>query len=241
MSSRSHTFSRQGGARKGHELLKKKSDALKVRFRALLRQIKEAKEEVAELMPLAYISLASAYYAAGDFGETIANEAKKPTFHVQAATDNVAGVILPVFRSERGDGDLFESIGLSGGGRQVEKARQQFSELLGKLVKLASLQTSFFALDEALKVTNRRVNALEHVVIPRMDATVSYILKELDEIEREDFYRLKKVVRTNQLKGQMAQDHAGEGDVRDAGDDAPDDVFASFHTADKEADSDILF
>jgi V-type H+-transporting ATPase subunit D len=210
-----------------------------VRFRALLKQIKEAKEEVAELMPLAYISLASGFYAAGDFGEAVAHEAKKPSFRVHAASDNVAGVILPVFRAERVDGDTFESIGLSGGGRQVDKARQQFGELLGKLVKLASLQTSFFALDEALKVTNRRVNALEHVVIPRMDATVSYILKELDEIEREDFYRLKKVVKTNQAKGQMSEDRGGQQELGDAGDDAADDVFASFTSG--QNDSDVLF
>jgi len=123
----------------------------------------------------------------------------------------------------------------------VDKARQQFAELLVKLVKLASLQTSFFALDEALKVTNRRVNALEHVVIPRMDATVSYILKELDEIEREDFYRLKKVVKTNQQKGKMAEDHSGEGNTGDAGTDAAEDVFASFTSADGQADQDVLF
>jgi len=224
------------------ELLKKKADALKARFRALLKQIKEAKEEVAELMPLAYISLASAFYAAGDFGETIANEAKKPVFRVHAATDNVAGVILPVFRSERGDGDMFESIGLSGGGRQVDKARQQFGELLAKLVKLASMQTSYFALDEALKVTNRRVNALEYVVVPRLEATTAYIIKELDEIEREDFYRLKKVVKANQQKGQMSTERPSAVAVGQGDDEAAaDDVFQSFTSASKEGDSDILF
>jgi V-type H+-transporting ATPase subunit D len=61
-------------------------------------------------------------------------------------------------------------------------------------VKLASLQTSFLTLDEALKVTNRRVNALENVVVPKLDNTVAYITGELDEMEREDFTRLKKVV-----------------------------------------------
>ena len=164
------------------------------------------------------------------------HEVKKSSFRVHAATENVAGVILPVFRHERVEGDSFESFGLAGGGRQVEKARTQFGELLGKLVKLASLQTSFVALNEALKVTNRRVNALEHVVIPRMDNTCKYIVKELDELEREDFFRLKKVVKQNQEKGKMSEDKGGQGALGDVGVDAPPDVFLSFEEDQRDED-----
>merc|ERR1712127_909 len=57
----------------------------------------------------------------------------------------------------------------------------------------ASLQTSFVTLDEAMKVTNRRVNALENVTIPRIQGVLDYISRELDELEREDFTRLKLV------------------------------------------------
>lgn len=55
---------------------------------------------------------------------------------------------------------------------------------------LASLQTAFMILDEVIRATNRRVNAIEHVVIPRLDNTVSYIVSELDEMDREEFFRL---------------------------------------------------
>ena len=61
------------------------------------------------------------------------------------------------------------------------------------LIELASMQTSFLTLDEALKVTNRRVNALEHVVIPRIEGSIAYIIAELDEMEREEFFRLKMI------------------------------------------------
>ena len=61
------------------------------------------------------------------------------------------------------------------------------------LVELASLQTAFIVLDEAIKVTNRRVNAIEHVILPRIENTLRYITTELDESEREEFFRLKKI------------------------------------------------
>ena len=48
-------------------------------------------------------------------------------------------------------------------------------------------------LDEAIKTTNRRVNALENVVKTRLENTINYIKGELDDLEREDFFRLKKI------------------------------------------------
>ena len=75
----------------------------------------------------------------------------------------------------------------------MQKCRDQFSAALDDLIRLASLQTSLKTLDEALKVTNRRVNALDCVVIPKLENTITYIMRELDEQEREEFFRLKKV------------------------------------------------
>jgi len=229
------------GARKGYELLKKKADALKARFRALLAEIKRAKEEVAKMMPEAYISLASAYYAAGEFREDVICDVKDATIRVFDTEDNVAGVKLPVFSENfLQDDSTTDRIGLAGGGKSVEEARKNFQGLILKLVKLAGLQTSFTTLDEALKVTNRRVNALEHVVVPRMEATVAYIAKELDEMEREEFFRLKKVVAMKDDEAPVDEDDQAAGAGEEVKEDKEsNDVFASFDVGDQ--GDDVIF
>jgi V-type H+-transporting ATPase subunit D len=62
------------------------------------------------------------------------------------------------------------------------------------LVRLASLPTAFMTLDVEIKMTSRRVNALEYVLIPRIEMIIKYINQEMDEQTREEFFRVKKVV-----------------------------------------------
>lgn len=83
----------------------------------------------------------------------------------------------------------FNLTGLSRGGQQIQKTRQTYANAVKTLVELASLQTAFTILDEVIRATNRRVNAIEHVVIPRLENTIAYIVSELDEADREEFFR----------------------------------------------------
>ena len=104
---------------------------------------------------------------------------------------------------------------LGRGGQQIDKCRKIWSELLQVLIRLSSLQTSFISLDEAIKVTNRRVNALDNVVIPGIVANIHYIESELDELEREDIFRLKKVLQVKSRKEEEEKVSAGGIDDRE--------------------------
>ncbi|KAI7840564.1 hypothetical protein COHA_005718 [Chlorella ohadii] len=188
---------RLAGATKGHSLLKKKADALNMRFRQILRKIVETKEEMGKVMKASFFSLAQAKYSSGDFKHTVFDSVDQASVKVRASQDNVAGVKLPKFESVKEGGGAVDSklglIGLGSGGKQIQECRKSFMSAIDLLVELASLQTAFLTLDEAIKTTNRRVNALEHVVKPRLENTIAYIKGELDELEREEFFRLKKV------------------------------------------------
>ncbi len=80
------------------------------------------------------------------------------------------------------------------GSVQIEKCRNCFKDLLEIVVEIASLQTSFIKLHQVIKVTSRRVNALEFIVIPRFKDVVIYINQELEELAREEKFTMKKVL-----------------------------------------------
>ena len=135
-------------------------------------------------------------------------------------------------------------MGLGQGGLQVQACNKAFKDTLALLIVIASLQSAFLTLDEAIKTTNRRVNALENVVVPKLENTIQYIKGELDELEREEFFRLKKI----QDKKEQAQKKARalkEAKAATAGQAAaaplPVAAFSDLGLTEKPGGDDILF
>lgn len=148
-----------------------------------------------DLMKSASFVLIQAKRDTGDMmNHTIIENVKTANYKVRLTQDNIAGVRLPVFQtSHQTEGLVQDLTGLAKGGQRVSQARVAFTRTLDSLVTLASLQTAFVTLDGVIKITNRRVNALEYVMIPKFENTIRYIESELDESDREEFFRLKKV------------------------------------------------
>ncbi|KAK6350275.1 H(+)-transporting V1 sector ATPase subunit D [Orbilia brochopaga] len=233
------------GAETGHSLLKRKSEALTKRFREITRRIDEAKRKMGRVMQIAAFSLAEVTYATGgQIGYQVQESVRAARFRVRSRQENVSGVQLPAFESyiteENND---FGLTGLGRGGQQVQKCRDVYGKAVETLVELASLQTAFVILDEVIKIVNRRVNAIEHVIIPRTENTIKYINSELDELDREEFYRLKKVKNNkkkalDEAEAEMKARQALEGDkmmLSGKGGDEPSDLLAG------EDEKDVIF
>ncbi|KAF3799102.1 V-type proton ATPase subunit D [Colletotrichum gloeosporioides] len=253
------------GAETGHSLLKRKSEAL-TKYASLIsrndfssrgliadilcivgdseitRRIDEAKRKMGRVMQIASFSLAEVTYAVGgDIGYQIQESARSARFRLRTKQENVSGVLLPAFESYVTEGNNdFGLTGLGKGGQQVQRCRETYARAVEALVELASLQTAFVILDEVIKVVNRRVNAIEHVIIPRTENTIKYINSELDELDREEFYRLKKVANKKQrdtaaadaeIKAKKAAMADQEGDNRSG----PTDLLAA------DDDNDVIF
>ena len=170
------------GAETGHNLLKRKSEALtkfvspspsrclekfssradptftKRRFREITRRIDEAKRKMGRVMSIAAFSLAEVTYAVGgDIGYQVQESARSARFRVRTKQENVSGVLLPAFESYLTEGNNdFAMTGLGKGGQQVQRCRETYARAVEALVELASLQTAFVILDEVIKVVNRR-------------------------------------------------------------------------------------
>ena len=198
-------------AQKGHDLLKRKADALKVQFLQVTKALIEQKKDLGNKFNQSLIFLAKANYskAEGDVSRMVDENVKsRADVKLTLKTKPVAGVTLPQFGirniEEEKYGEL-QILGITGGGQTINIAKKHFYDFLKKIVEIATLQTSYLAIDEALKITNRRVNALEYIVVPRIEYTIRYIITELDERAKEEKFKIKKVLK-NKKKHQEQEE-----------------------------------
>eukprot|EP00929_Paragymnodinium_shiwhaense_P029679 TRINITY_DN1695_c0_g1_i1.p1 TRINITY_DN1695_c0_g1~~TRINITY_DN1695_c0_g1_i1.p1 ORF type:complete len:249 (-),score=81.98 TRINITY_DN1695_c0_g1_i1:118-864(-) len=203
---------RLGGAKKGYSLLKKKRDALKACFQAILKEIVDTKLKAGQSLKDASFALAKSHWAVAgdDISSSVIEKAGKPAITCRLRADNVAGVSIPIFNLQNDPSKELQpgSLGVAHGGAVIQTCRAEYLKAVTELVRLASLQTMFKTLDEEIKMTSRRVNALEYVLIPRIAEVIHYITQEMDEESREEFFRVKKVV--EKKKAKMAAEKALE-------------------------------
>ncbi|MEM2978617.1 MAG: V-type ATP synthase subunit D [Candidatus Hadarchaeales archaeon] len=184
-------------ARKGHDLLREKMDALVMEFFEVLRKIYEKRERAFEQLEKAHSSLSLCMASWGTAEtEQAAREARKGVA-VETSLRYIMGVPVPVVEvGETARTALDRGYSLHPSPSLLDRASEEFERALKMLAELAELEEAARALAWELERTRRRVNALEYILIPRLEASLKFIGMRLDEMEREHFFRLKRIKAT---------------------------------------------
>lgn len=182
-------------ATRGHKLLKDKRDELMRQFLDLVRENKVLREKVEQGIEAANRNFVLA--RAGMQDETIntALLAPKQEVSLESGVRNVMSVEIPVFeyKTRTSDPNDIYSYGFAFTSSDLDDAVFSLSEILPDMLRLAECEKSCQLMAAEIEKTRRRVNALEHVMIPEMQENIKYITMKLDENERSTQIRLMKV------------------------------------------------
>ena len=179
--------------RSGYNLLKMKRDGLFHEFRKLLSEMISAREELVASYRIAgeAISLASAIE--GGLSVKSAAIANSSSPEVEVSRRNIMGVVVPKVVGQHLTTTIENrGTGLIGGSSYIDEAADAYSALIENIVKAAEMEATLKRLLEEIEATKRRVNALEFKVIPEMEEAQSFIQLRLEEMEREETFRLKR-------------------------------------------------
>ncbi|MDY6966132.1 MAG: V-type ATP synthase subunit D [Halobacteriota archaeon] len=181
-------------AEKGHKLLKEKRDALISEFLDIVEEVRGVRNDVEGRLEEAYRNLLMAQ-------ATLGVESVKEISYVTAQemsmdfdTRNIMGVKVPLIEA----GKITRNVTQRGYGfvdtsATIDECAKSFEESIEMIIKLAEIEETVKKLAIEVEKTKRRVNALEYIIVPRLSATAKYIRMRLEEMERENFSRLKKI------------------------------------------------
>lgn len=182
---------------KGHSLLKEKRNALIMEFFNILERVKGSRDNVSQKLEEAYQDLTAAQVSMGDLAVKKAAMSVTESINVDIDARSVMGVVVPIIDSETQERTIVErGYGFMDTSVKVDEAAKKFEESIQLIIELGEIEKTIMLLAGEIESTKRRVNALEHIIIPRLENTVKYIEMRLEEMERENFVRLKMIKKT---------------------------------------------
>ncbi len=182
-------------AENGHDILEKKRDGLIHEFMEIVGEARDANRELSETYSEAklHILLAKVYDGEDTLRANALPVQEGP--EVESQTQNIMGVVVPEISSKKEIRRhvLDREYGITSSSSRIDSTADKYEELLEKVIDAAETQTKVLKLLEEIKKTKRRVNALEHKVIPEMKTALGKVSQALEENEREETFRMKKI------------------------------------------------
>ncbi len=182
-------------AKKGHKLLKQKRDALILEFFKILKKAQDLRGILAKKVAVGHRSLALAetYHTVQELNKVSLDLRKDIDIEIEVR--NVMGVKIPNITAEQSMLASVPAYSVAGTSAKIDSAVDDFSEILQMVVKLAETETAMKRLIIEIEKTKRRVNALEFVLMPRLEEQQKLISFRLEEMERDSFVSLKTIKR----------------------------------------------
>lgn len=178
---------------RGHKLLKDKRDEMVRRFIEMIRRNRELRLECEKALAGAMGRFSTARAEMGNTAVTEALFYPVRSSAVETGRQNIMSVNVPTIKLTETDESFNLPYSFAFTSSELDGAVLDLAALLPKLIELAQVEKSCNMLAEEIEKTRRRVNALEHVMIPEMEQSIRYIKMKLDENERGSLTRLMKV------------------------------------------------
>jgi len=178
----------------GHKILKLKRDGLILEFFKILDQAKDLRLEIAKRFKEAREKIAIASAVDGVIAVRSAAYALTSHPEIQLRSRNLMGVVVPDIKSSKIVAPLDErGYGIIGTSPRIDEAADAYERLVETIVKAAELETTMKKLLDEIERTKRRVNALEFKVLPDLEEIERFIRFRLEEMERDNIFRLKRI------------------------------------------------
>ncbi|MCK5698657.1 MAG: V-type ATP synthase subunit D [Candidatus Aenigmarchaeota archaeon] len=181
-------------AESGYNLLKKKRDGLILEFFDTLKKAKSVRSELTAEYVKADRCVNVAESIDGALSVQSYAMALKECPRIEVTSKNVMGVVVPKISATNVVKHMHErGYGLIGSSSRIDEAAYAYEHVVDKVVLAAEVETTILKLLDEIEKTKRRVNALEFSVIPRMKDQAAFIRLRLEEMERENVFRLKRM------------------------------------------------
>ena len=182
-------------ATRGHKLLKDKRDELMRQFLEMVRENMALREKVEAGIKSANKNFVIAKAGMSEEILRVALMAPKQEVYLETSTKNVMSVDIPVFeyKTRTADTNDIYSYGFAFTSSDLDDAVKSLADILPDMLLLAEREKACQLMASEIEKTRRRVNALEHVIIPQAQSNIKYITMKLDENERSTQIRLMKV------------------------------------------------
>jgi V/A-type H+-transporting ATPase subunit D len=179
---------------RGYNILKMKRDGLILEFFKVLEDAKTSRDELQEKYLQATEMIALSNTIEGTIRLKAAAFSVRETPEITLKPKNIMGVVVPEITSNKVRKKLLErGYGLIGTTSVLDETATAYEDLMESIIRSAEIESTMKKLLDEIESTKRRVNALEFKVIPELTEARDFIKMRLDEMEREELFRLKKI------------------------------------------------